>query len=91
MNMIGLALCRHNNSGQGYLFQMPKYENLKEGDRVIVDTQKGEQEAVIVESATVCEDDSEIQMIIKAAGATLPLRRVLRKIVYKEFEYEEDE
>ena len=91
MNMIGLALCRHSKSGQGYLFRMPRYENLKEGDRVVVDTKQGEQEAEILETATVCEDEPEYRMILKAAGATLPLKRVLRKIAYRECEYEDDE
>ena len=91
MKAIGLALCKHDGCERGYLFQMPQYGNLDEGDRVIVETRNGEKEAVVLSAATVYDTDDGYQMILKASGAHEPLRKVLRKIIYKEFTYEDDE
>ena len=92
MKAIGLALCNHNGHGKNYLFRMPAYERLENGDRVVVETKHGEAEALVVGTATIYgEESDEYQMIVKAAGADLPLKKVLRKISYKELAYDEED
>ena len=88
MEAIGLALCRHNDNDKNYLFRMPKYGNLNAGDKVVVETKKGEQEATVVASATVFDDEEDFNMILKASGATLPLKKVLKKVTLHDLYYE---
>ena len=88
MEAIGLALCRHGDYGKDYLFRMPRYADLKAGERVIVETKKGEQEATVVSATTVFKGEPEYDMIRIAAGAKEPLKRVLKKVVYRDLFYE---
>ena len=88
MEAIGLALCRHGGYGKDYLFRMPAFAALDQGDSVIVETKNGEKEAVVMATATIYGSDSdEYQMIVKAAGASLPLKRVLKRVVCHELDY----
>ena len=91
MKSIGIALCRHDTSTRGYLFQMPRYANLNAGDRVIVETKNGEKDAVILETLNTYVDDADYRMILLATGAHEPLRKVLRKVEERELRYDEDD
>lgn len=88
---VGLALCQHSGSSGKFLFQMPRYSNLKPGDLVIVDTKHGEQEARVIVTETMYTDGDDYRMILAATGATLPLRKVLRKVTFRELDYDEDD
>ena len=89
---IGLALCSHTrNNDSKFLFQMPAYERIKAGDEVVVETSKGEKPAVVLQVANCTYGDEEYKMIMEAAGAYEPLKRVTRKIEYREMRYDEDE
>ena len=88
MEAIGLALCQHNGSSGKFLFQMPRYCDLKPGDLVVVDTKHGEQEARVVVATTMYFGEDDYKMILAATGATLPLRKVLKKVVYRDLFYE---
>ena len=90
MSYIELVVCKHPIIEKKFLFCAPPWSGLKTGDEVIVDTKKGEQPATVV-TKTLVEKDSEVYgFILESTGATLPLRRVLKKIEYKTFEYEEE-
>ena len=90
--MIGLALCSHTgNKKSRYLFQMPAYERLKQGDEVIVETKDGEKSAVVLQTTNCIYGDEEYKMIMEASGASEPLKRVTRKVEYKRLAYDEDE
>lgn len=88
---IDLVVCKHYGNDTPFLFQAPAWSHLKEGDRVVVDTRKGEHEATVVFSDCVDVESDEMNLAICASNATLPLRKVLKKVVYREFEYKEDE
>ena len=90
--MIGLALCKHDGCAQSFLFQMPRYASLKEGDHVIVETKNGEQEARVVAKSTFYGiNDDDYKMIVAATGAKEPLKKVLKKIIYEELKYDDDD
>ena len=91
MKAIGLALCKHDGCERGYLFQMPRYERLAEGDRVIVETKNGEKEAEVLKVATTYTDEDLYHMILLSYGAHEPLKKVLRKVMEKELRYDEDD
>ena len=91
-NYIDLVLCKHAETAQKcFLFEAPFCSFLKAGDMVIVGTRCGEQPAFVVD-VHQCEKNSyELQFIVAASGATLPLKRVLKKVEYKDFTYEQEE
>lgn len=87
--MTGLALCKIG--GKNYLFQMPRYEYIEKGQKVIVDMVGGPQDAIVVSTCSTMSDSDEFDMIMQAAGATIPLKKVLKKIREEELVYENDE
>lgn len=91
MKPIGIALCKHDGCERSYLFQVPRYGNLKAGDRVIVETKNGEKEAVIQGTANIYTCDVEYHLILLATGAHEPLKRILRKVEETELRYDDDD
>ncbi len=89
IKLLGLALCKIENKND--LFQAPLYSFLDKGDRVIVDTVRGQKEAVVVSTCSAMPGSDELGMIMKAAGATMPLKKVLKKIREEELVYKDDE
>ena len=86
------VLCKHENSDRTYLFHAPAWSYLSKGDLVVVDTKKGEQMAMVISSITLGDDETDkIDFIMNATGADADVKKVLRKVVYREFEYKEDE
>ena len=91
-NYIDLVACKHANNDKVFLFQAPCFSHLVEGDKVIVETRYGNAEAEVIRSYVVGTDDDElIDMFIALSGAKKPIRKVLKKIIYKEYEYKEEE
>lgn len=89
---LDLVLCDFNQDGKPYLFIAPAWSNLKKGDAVVVDSDGDDSCATVLSVITVSEDDEQkIEFAIRATRATAPLKRVISKIVFREFEYEEDE
>ena len=89
MRVMNLVLVTIGENKKPYLFEAPRTYYFKEGDSVIVDTVKGIQCADVI-AATICTADSssEFDMIVKLAGATLPLKRVIGKVDVIEYEGE---
>lgn len=73
-----------------YLFIAPSFTRLKEGDEVIVDTSLGKIRAKVVAVITIQYEGSGYDFIVKATNATLPLKKVLQKVIYSDFEYDEE-
>ena len=77
--MFDLILCNHMPNGKNYLFTAP-FNYLSVGDKVIVDTINGEKIARVKGILTVSNnDDPKIRFVMEAAGAKMPLKRVLYK------------
>lgn len=87
-NFIDLVVCKHSANDNAYVFQAPAFSLLRKGDKVIVETKQGEQMAEVERVYTARNSGEELDFILIASGATLPLKRVLKKVTYKEFEYE---
>ena len=84
------VLCKQGD--RNFLFRAPEWSHLEKGDLVVVETKNGEKNATVVSSITLSiNDKDEIDFIMNATGADPVVKRVLRKIVYKDLEYEEDE
>ncbi len=94
MDYMDYVTVKHESvlmESQPYLFIAPAFSGLKEGDSVIVETSRGEQLAKVNAVTTVNMDDEIADFIIKSTGAKSPLKRVLKKIIYMDFEYEDDD
>lgn len=94
MKDFGLALCKYDKGSKLYLFRMPEFARIEAGDRVVVETKVGEDYAIVVQ--TLCctyEEYEECKMILKLAGVEKAedLKRVLRKVVFKELKYSEED
>lgn len=87
-NYTYLVLCKFKGCNKAYVFEAPSY--IFPDTEVLVDTKHGEKHATVIGSQYV-ERDSELhKMLIAASGATLPLKHVLGKYNYTEFEYEKE-
>ena len=78
-----LVFCKHIKSGKAFLFALDPVRNLHDGDKVLVDTRKGESQALVVGNS-FCVDSHAFKSIATAMGATLPLRKVIGKYVVEE-------
>ena len=89
---IDLVICKmSDNVIHPSVFRAPAWSHLDEGEKVIVETDKGETEATVVRSYTIEKNSAEMDFIMVASGTTLPLKKVLKKVKYLDFEYKEDE
>ena len=90
---IDLVACKHMNNDRSFLFKAPKFSYLSKGDKVIVETKRGNAEATVEASYTTdFNNDTELlELIIALSGAELPLKKVLKKITYREFDYMEED
>lgn len=91
MAYVDLVLCKHPNNDGLFLFYAPAWSRLKKGGQVIVNTQKGESLAIVQDCVTVDNETNEYKFIVELANAKLPLKKVLSKVVYDKFEYEEED
>lgn len=81
-NYFNIVLAKHDNSDKVLLFKAPCGKYFDEGDRIIVETKKGDFPATVVGfDSYVTEDSSAFKMLVKATGATLPLKRVIARFI----------
>ena len=86
------VLIKHDGCDKNYLFRAPAFSHLKKGDMVTVDTKNGEKMVTVVSSVCVKKTDMEtIDFIMNATGAGDDVRKVVSKIQFDDFEYEEDD
>ncbi len=85
---VDLVLCKHEKVGKGFLFVAPPFTHLKRGDDVIVDTKKGKQPAIVIDSITT-NIHSDDYMFIRKMNGMRELKKVLGKIVYLDYSEEE--
>lgn len=91
-NYVDLVLVKHDETGKKYLFQAPGWSYLDEGTKVIVDTCVSDNEpAEVVASYTIDPSSEEFKFICEAAGATLPLKKVVAKVRLSVFKYDDEE
>ena len=91
---VDLVLARHDTESRcatDYLFEAPSWTYLNAGDEIMVDTKNGIAHATVEAVCTVTKDSSEYWFIVKACKAYAPLRRVLSRVMYREFTYEDEE
>lgn len=86
---VGLALCSFKGSDKLYLFQAPKLANIEVGDYVKVEDTK---DTAVVEKWVewIDTDEEDYDMILAAAGATVPLKKIISKLVTVSLKYEEE-
>lgn len=89
---IDLVLAQHESSEKPYLFKAPGFCHLEAGDEIICETKKGKNKAVVKSCITINTnlEEKAYEMILAAAGATEPLKKVLSKVEYKDFTYTEE-
>lgn len=77
-----LVLAKHTGNDKIYLFAAPRGAYFEDGQRIIVETKLGNSGAVVVSSESYETIDSKLaKMLIAATGATLPLKKVIGKVV----------
>lgn len=89
-NYIDLVLAKNERMERPHLFWCPPWSYLHEGDSVMVETKYGKKEMTVVASFTEDAECETFQFIVKAANAPLPLYKVLGKMQYREFFYEDE-
>ncbi len=68
-----------NHGGEhSYLFEVPTNELITRGDRLIVDTIRGESPAV-AQSGSIFMSAEQLDQVVYGVGAYLPLKKVLGK------------
>lgn len=83
-----LVVCKHDENGKAFLFEAPSY--IEPNTEVMVETQRGKTHAVVIGSQ-FAEIGSELyNLFIATLGAKLPLKHVLGKYLYTEFEYKKE-
>lgn len=85
-NFIDLVVCKN----QHHVFQAPAFSQLKEGDTVVVENTNSDEVATVERIYTIRESGEELDFILAASGTNLPLKKILKKMDYKEFIYEDE-
>ena len=85
-----LVVCKFEGNNRPYLFRATPWSGINVGDEVLVDTRKGKAHATVLGRELFEVGSDRHQFIIEAAGATLPLKRVLGVYKYTELNYKED-
>ena len=86
---VDLVLCKHDGDPKPYLFYAPAFEHLKDKE-VIVETKHGLAKAVVIDSISIDPTTDNFNFVLKLAGATKPLRKVVSIIRYHELNYNEE-
>ena len=91
MHYVDLVVVTLSNNKE-YLFRAPAWSHLSPDENVYVDTEIGKAYGTVVGSFTtgVDLDESEAQLLIKMLHATLPLKRVLERVVNVKINYDND-
>ena len=82
------VLVKFCTSDKMYLYQAPGFSFLTTGDIVKVG---GHNDGVVVMKETRADDDPYLERLIKAAGAKQPLSKIIARVDYKAFEYDDEE
>lgn len=88
---IDLVLCETCN-GKREVFRAPAFSHLKNGEMVIVETDKGEEMTNVVISLCIGLDETENLAFIKEAlqFEVDELEKVKSKVVFRTLDYKED-
>lgn len=73
------------------LYRAPAFSKLKKGDLVIVETETNDQMAKVVACCSLADDDKDTIDLVMNMTQAEDVKRVLAKLVYKEFGYKEVE
>lgn len=88
VDYFDFVLCRHKDCDKNYLFRAPAFSHLEKGDMVIVDTDHGDQPAVVVSSITLSNDaEREIDFVMNATNAPIEIKRVLSKVIVNQIDF----
>lgn len=90
---IDLVLCTHPSLDRLVPFKAPAFTSLKEGDHVKVESGiLGHTEVEVVKSLTIDENSEQMEFILTAINlrTAIPLRKVLSKVIFEDFEWEEE-
>lgn len=93
MEYIGLAICKLDTDNTNHLYEFPAFRELKQGDRVIVETSEENGCYATVEAvynARMRDEFHELDFILCASGEEKPLKRIVARVEYNYFKYEED-
>ncbi len=85
---IGLAFVEIMSSGERYLFEMPKWCNLKKGDLVLCEISHGPEQGIVIATDTFEENSDDFNKWIDIANTQLPLKKIAG--VFKTFKYPQD-
>lgn len=88
---VQFVVCQHNCYNKKYLFYAPAFSDIKIGDEVLVDTQFGEEKAIVLAVCTSSSNDLERVLRVLAGAEDKPLKRVIGKYQFAKFNYSEDE
>lgn len=91
MDYVVLVVCKHTGSSNRYLFRAPSTTWLKENEKVFVETIHGIRQAVVINTFTCEEGGTTFNFIVEAAGAKLPLKRVIGRMKLEKFDYPDEE
>lgn len=85
---IYMVACKFEGSSKAYLFEAPTY--IFPDTEVLVDTRHGASRAKVMGSQYVEIDSDMYKLLLAISGATMPLKRVIGKYDYTEFEYRKE-
>ncbi len=85
-NYIDLVVLKNSNN----VYQAPAFSGLKEGDEVVVKRSTKEEVFTVERVYTARKSGVELDFILTASSSSFPLRKILKKVDYKEFEYEDE-
>lgn len=94
---IDLVICdverdgRLGKSQEIKVCQAPAWSGLERGDEVIIGREHDEARGRVQRVHTIINGGADLEFILGASGNTLPLYKVLKKVLYKKFEYQEAE
>ena len=88
-DFIDLVACTFPVSAKKYLFIAPSFSGFETGDEVVVQDANGKHTAIVLDSVTVIEGDNKYRFIVNVMGATVPLCRIVSRVVYREINWED--
>ena len=69
--------------------QAPAWSGLERGDEVIIGREHEEARGKVQRVHTIINGGADLEFILVASGHIPPLYKILKKVLYKEFEYQE--
>lgn len=85
------VMCRKDAGTMVQLYRAPAWSHLESGDEVYVEGEDTEKKMIVMASITIGKDETEmIDFIMKATNADTDVKKVVKKVVYRYFDYEEE-